>query len=523
MSVILTIVILTLIFGILVGLHELGHFLAAKLQGVWVQEFSFGFGPTLFSKQIGETKYKISLIPMGGYVKLFGEQSILKNKDLLEEFEGLEKKFKEKIHKLIKKHKLGNIKDDEKLKEKITGLKDIPQEEKDWMWIIEMSKKERLEDVRRYSNQPVWRRLIIVCGGPLMNFLLGIFVYFIYLSLVSGQVVIPKWADYNFLGADYRSVLTTYVPASNPKEKFQETLILKINNHFVTELQELKDIIDQNIDEEVHITFFKIREGRFKEESIVLDNETIDLLFSDYFLLDRPYLTEVLEEEPASIGGLEKEDIILSVNDQEVYYDNLKSVLENFKGKSVDIKIYRQDKGILNMTDVELNDPESNDEPILGTRHVNYVPFDVFESYYLNYKDSILGSVYHSVNMIGFQVRVLSEFIQTAIETKDPGLLVETVSGPIRVGAEVNTLVKGDNFIDIINLTGLISLTLAFMNLLPLPVVDGGHVVLLIFEKIRGRPLSERSQQIYNIIGLVFIIGLSLLVTLKDIWTVFFS
>ncbi|MHB8139443.1 MAG: RIP metalloprotease RseP [Smithellaceae bacterium] len=112
-----TLISFIVLLGVLIFIHELGHFLAARLGGVGVQKFSLGFGPKIFGKKIGETEYVLSWIPLGGYVKLLGE----------------------------------------------SGAEELPPEDEE----------------RSFYNQPTWKRLLIVLAGPVFNFFLAVVIFFI--------------------------------------------------------------------------------------------------------------------------------------------------------------------------------------------------------------------------------------------------------------------------------------------------------------------------------------------------------
>lgn len=522
MSVIITVLVLTIIFGMLVGIHEFGHFIVAKLQGIWVQEFAFGFGPQLFSFESGETLYRVNLVPLGGYVKLFGEQKLHIDDDLKKEFMNLGKKEEGRLKELIKKYKLAKIEEDEALREKINSIQEISEEDKDWIWGLEMTKESRVSNSRRYSNKTIFQRLTVVCGGVIMNLILGIIIYVFYLLLLNSQTVLPRIVDYKFLGADTEVLMAPFINIDGDNyEELDNSLMIKINDVVLTDLDKLNQSIDNNLNQKVELYYFNIGKGQFESVELVLNNDAVDHIFHNYVFLNKPHLNEVIENEPASLGGLMAGDVILSIQNEEIDFESMKAVLDKYKGTEVEMMVLRDETEMVLVEGIKLNDPTNEDQPILGTIHSPYLPFDFRNSYYIDYHNSLSGGFFHSINMIGYQVDVLKEIFSFAIKNNEPGILGETVAGPIRVGAEVNNLVKGNNINDIINITALISLTLALMNILPLPVVDGGHVVLLAFEKLRGRPLSERSQKIYNLIGLVFIMGLTLVVTVKDVWQVF--
>ncbi|MCA9385917.1 site-2 protease family protein [Candidatus Dojkabacteria bacterium] len=520
MTLVLTIILLTLIFGLLVGIHEFGHFIAAKAQGIWVQEFAFGFGPKLFSKKIGETVYRLNLIPLGGYVKLHGEKHLSKSKSLEKKFDELPKKEKTRIRSLQEKFHLHTIRDDEKLQNTINGLKNVGEEDKDWLWILEMNSNKRVNDATRYSNLPEWRRLIIVTAGVIMNFILGVVIYGIYLVLVGGVVLLPKIVDYNFWGTESLEIQPALITATydDQLEYLRGAIVTQVDSQYLFGDVSLSETLNTSIDEPVELEYFK--DGEFFSGSITLDRAGSYQTILDSELQGRVILSAISEGSPAEQSNLLPGDIVLAVNGEDILNSEMfLNILEKYKGETITLRILREYEGEL-LKSVALLSPENSEEPKLGASFIENGKFTT-DAYLLQYKTPVVGGLSHSVNMLGYQVKAMIRIFSFAIETGDSSVISESVSGPIGVGAELKNLIELQNFYDIINITALISLTLALMNILPLPVVDGGYVFLLALEKIRGKKISEKTQHYYNVFGLVLILLLTVLVTLKDIIKVF--
>lgn len=505
-------------FGLLVGIHELGHFLAAKLQGIWVQEFAFGFGPMLFKKQIGETLYRINLIPLGGYVKIFGEKKLVYSKEVEQKLEDLDKTTSSRINDLIVHHKISKYKDEFELEEYLKSLEEVSEEDKELILLSELNKKNRINDKRRFSNKPAWRRLIVICGGVFMNFVLGVIIYAFYLGMVNSRVVIPNIADYNFIGAEKQVVdaPTIFAVYSENLKDLESSVILMIDNKYISSYDDMQAILDQTSVQSHKIKYFKdgeVREGVFDFTHKYNTN-------LDPALANKPLIVGVSAGRAADEARVKIFDIILEYNDVPlVSREEFLELRKRDQGELVKMKVIGAYGEI---QDLNVKLMKSDNEEIFGASVIDNKISNVV--YYIDYSghNLVVSGFNHSVNMIGYQLKALGSIFKSAIKEKDPSKVAETVSGPIRIGEEIQTLIELNNVKDIINFTALISLTLAIMNILPLPVVDGGYVVLLILEVIRKRPLSERSQQIYNVAGLIFIVGLSLVVTLKDIWQVFF-
>jgi regulator of sigma E protease len=517
MEIIKAIGFIVLIFGVLVGIHEFGHFLVAKLSGVWVQEFAWGFGPTIYRRRFGDTLYKINLIPLGGYVRLYGEQDFLNLVDIDQDVEELMKD--KKLTKIVEDEQLYLVPEDE-LEDKVDSLKEkLSKEDKKRLVYISLLHEGRKNDSRRYINKPIWIRLIIVLGGVVMNFLLGIVSFFVYLLIVGKFVILPNLVEYNFWASNYSTVespLITFVQGEKNQD-LEYSIILSVNDEKIDNVERFVELLDQNWDKSLDLTYYKnsrIIEGQFNLGG------KYDTQYSHGFL-NKIVITSLVENSPASKSGLQKGDVILSIAESNIDSEgDFSNLLETYKGQEVQFDIFRQESRAIETINVSLNDPQDTEERILGAGYYLNTPNGI-SLYVINYSNPLVGSVQHSFNLMGYQIKALGRLLSDSVDQGDISIVGDNVSGPIRIGSEIAKMVNANNFIDLLNLFGLISLALAFMNLLPLPVVDGGHVVLLGLEKLRGRGLSPRSQAIYNLVGLVFIIGLSIIVTLKDLFQVF--
>lgn len=517
MTIVITVLVLLVIFGLLVGVHELGHFFAAKLQGMWVQEFAFGFGPNLFKKRYKDTLYRINAIPLGGYVKIFGDQELRFNNDSQQKFDKLDDKKKTEIDLIRKKNKLAKILDEEELRSTINSIKDVSDEDKDWVWLVEMNSQERIKNPLRYSNKPIINRIIVVCAGVFMNFVLGVLIYSIYLGFVQQPLILPNLDGYNFVGVDVANVELPILGSVYDEEfkKLENSLILSINGKKIEKITDFTSELEANQNKDISLKYFKAEEGRYYDATFQNSKEKYHTLY-DSALLNKPVLFEILPDSAAKEAGLSAGDIIISIGEKEVLSaDNYTSLLKEFNGQEkVTFKVMRAD-GLIK--DVNVNLTKSKGDLILGASYGMNQPVGI-KVYLLDYSHNIFGGLSHSVNILGYQGKVLGKYIVDAFVKHDVSNLAESINGPIRITTTINSFVKANNFSDIINITALISLSLAFMNILPLPIVDGGHVILLTLEAIRKRPLSERSQNVYNFVGMVIIIALAVVVTLKDLW-----
>lgn len=353
------------ILGLLVFVHELGHFLAAKLSGVVVEEFAFGFGRSLWKKQIKGTLYKINLLPFGGYVTLQGE-------------------------------------------------------------------KFNLEDNREgsYSHKPIYIKLFILVAGVTMNVILAVLLFAIYLATANYQLSFRAIGDYNFVGTEQNRMLVAVID--------------------VTEASPASD----------------------------------KLAFGDVI---------------TSVGGT-----------QLVRSGQFMEYLDANEGKEVSFGVIPVDNldAEPRIVTTTLREKESG-QPLLG---IGYGSF-----YSINYPKNFLSAVPHTLNMFGYQLSAIADLIGQSIAKSDAKIALREVGGVIAVGNLVGEVVALGEFTSLINLTALLSVTLAFFNILPFPLLDGGQAAIEIVQAATRRRIPEKYVNLINNLGFIFLILISILITFKDV------
>lgn len=253
---ILTIFAFLFVLSIVILIHELGHFVVAKMNGIYVITFSIGFGPKLLKLKVGETEYAISALPFGGYVKFAGET---------EEEEGKEEK------------------------EKDSGELDIPEE-------------------RLYRNKSPLQKMSVVVAGPVMNAILALFIY-----------IISIWSQGVFLrSADY--VVSEVVKESPAEAAgvLPGDRILKVNGREFEMGEQVSDLIVY--EEGVSSTFDLLRGEDTVQVSVTPEwSEEAGRLTIGIFSAGPPRIGDVKKESPAWEAGIRTGDMVLAINDTTVY------------------------------------------------------------------------------------------------------------------------------------------------------------------------------------------------------------
>ena len=438
--------------GVVVFVHELGHFLAARAVGVQVEAFSLGWGPKLAGFTRGGTEYRVSVFPIGGYCRMKGEES-----------------FKAALER---------------------GDQDMPREPGSF-----------------YGVSP-WRRIVIALAGPSANLLFA-FIVAVLIALAgydihtSGNRVILA-SDYPLFG----------IPSSDlPAEKagIQTGDRIVAINGVPTELySQIQETIFRSAERPLTLTID--RDSRTLQIPIVpaLDRETGAGRVGLYAWVDA-VVDRVRPGGSAYVAGLEPGDRILSVNGVPVEHDVAFQKALVDKPRVLDLDIEREGKNL----DVEIIPTWDKDGiPDIGLtfRSMTYRVkaeglLDAFASGWTDTAKTLSGTLAGLGSLFRGNVKVMN-----------------AVSGPARITYIVGTVWQ-EGFQDgivnglsqLFSILSLLSIGLFVMNLLPIPLLDGGQVLLFITEGIRGKPLKLKTVYRYQVVGMAIVLAIFLLTTVADL------
>ncbi|MEX0773344.1 MAG: RIP metalloprotease RseP [Balneolales bacterium] len=432
-----------LVFGaaifILVLVHELGHFLAAKAFGMRVEQFSIGFPPRLFGKKVGETDYCVSGTPLGGYVKIAGMMD-----------ESMDASFEN-------------------------------EEPKPW----------------EYRSKPVWQRVIVITAGVIMNMILA-YVIFTGVVYTYGVNQIPA-----------ENIPELYIPDNSLADRVGfETgdRIVAVNNEELesienTRLLSMSDITSSDL------SFTVLRDG-----------ERVQLYAPPGFmdeLNDEPEFTDLLTNAlPSHVGfvgeGTPAEEAGLKANDEIVAIDNAPvgywlEMVEKIQSAESALLFEIERDGERKQMNIT---PEDN---LIGIGPIN--AFEFFDSETERY--SLLASVPKGIQrgndtFMGI-INGFKQLLTGAISFR------ENLGGPVAIASVTAEATERGGMLGFWNITAFLSITLAIMNILPIPMLDGGHLMFLIYEGITRREPSMRVKMALQQIGFILLIGLMIFVTFNDI------
>ena len=421
---------LLVLIGVMILIHELGHFWAARFFDVRVEAFSFGFGPRLFGFRRGETDFRFSAILFGGYVKMAGEQ---------------------------------------------------PGEE-------------AAADPRSFQAKPRWQRLIIAFAGPAMNILLAI-------GLLTGLFMVkyPKLANAD--GPAIIGYVTADSPAAKAGLKAGDTIV-QIESTNNPKWQDI--LLKQAAGAGRALTIGYVRNGQRLHTDLtpILDDRGIG---SAGWEQDTDVLIAgVMPGMDAQRAGLKHGDMIISVNGQRIRSISLlHEIIRSSNGKPIEL-VYRRD-GQENTASVKpaFSDAHGGrwligvdlDRPVVITQ-LAFIPA-LRESVEQNIKSASL----------------IYQFLEGLVERR---MSAKSIEGPIGI-ARLSGEAAREGPMAFIELMAMVSLNLAVFNLLPIPILDGGLILLLLVEMLMRRDLSLQVKEAVFKVGMVFLMMVVVFVLYNDI------
>ena len=447
MSTLIYISSFLVLIGILVTIHEYGHFIVARLCKVHVQTFSLGMGPIIYKRKDKHgTEFALSALPLGGYVSMITNKLIEVEPEIKEQFT-----------------------------------------------------KEQLKNT--FDSKPKWQRAAIMIAGPLANFILSILVFcFIFMNTIDpNNVAVIKNVD-----------KSAYIqPVSNIAVDDQ---LLGINSQVITDPKDFSlellsyagltgkiDLLLKNNDSsETYVESIYVED--FLDTSEAQKDPMSGLgLAIEYRSL--PIIGGVSQGSAADLAGINIGDQIIEIAGQSInYIQDIKGLIKENPGKELGFVIKRNGEEIYKSI---LIDSNLNQEDVTqGSLGVNFGSQRGFIS-------SLNKAVYETYNL---SIKTLL-FIGKML-TGNMG--ADNLSGPIGIAQMAGDTAKA-GVIPFLYLMALLSISLGVLNLLPLPVLDGGQLVLLGVEAVRGKPLPEKVENYVFTIGAVLVGMLMIFAVFNDI------
>jgi regulator of sigma E protease len=426
--------------SILVGLHEMGHLLAAKYYGMRVEQFSIGFPPKIFGFKYGDTEYNLSAIPLGGFVKISG---------MIDESLDTEK------------------------------MKEAPKP-------------------YEFRAKPAWQRLIVMLGGIIINIITGI-VIFIALTYIYGDAYLPK-DEVNKNGGILALEIAEEIGLRTGDK------IVKINGK---DYEQFEQIVDPDLLLSDNPTYTVERDGE-------LINIEIPVNFIERLSEDNAAGRYVYPRLPATIGrisenslaeriGLKEGDRIVAINGKPIeFHDQVIKIIRSYDQDSINFVINRDGKRLA-FNEYFANDTIIGYAPTMPDLNQETINYDLGRS--------IIVGTERAFGIVFLQLKAFGKIFSGQLS------LSKSLSGPIGIAKAYGGEWQWQRFW---SLTGMLSMVLAFMNLLPIPALDGGHVMFLSYEIISGRKPSDKFLENAQKIGMVFLLALMVFIIFNDIFKIDF-
>ena len=507
-----TILAFIFVIGILVFFHELGHFLLAKRSNIRVEKFSLGFGPKLVSFVRGETEYLISALPLGGYVKMYGEGS--EKNIIVESVSNAELP-------LVSGDRITDVsgfslESYESWKNLLRALQSDPNQEKEleverdgkvYSLVVSNSELDYIEAYyekeyhRGFSAKSIKDRFLVIIAGPAMNFIIPFFfmpLVFMFGISVSGYLEDPP--DITYVTKDSPAHLSGFAAGDR---------ILSINGKEVKNWKDVNVAVHSNPDS---LLEFRVRAGSETRTLTLFAEAGPDGRVETGFA--RPIaatIAEVAKDRPAWRAGIRPGDRIKAIDGTEITdWSHMSDIIAESGGKELDFTIERGGEKMHFLLAAEMQ--ESIERYIIGiTPSTDTVlkKYGFFESILKGIAEAARMTVEITILFFGFLFKLVTGKIALATAGK-------TVAGPLLI-AKISGDIAQSGISNLLQFTSLISINLALINLLPIPMLDGGHLLYLGIEKIKRKPLSIKTLEITQRIGFSFLIFIMAAALYNDI------
>ena len=449
MDILFTILSFILLISIIVGIHELGHFLMARFYNIHVLKFKIGFGKELFSfEDKRKCSYSFGILPLGGYVQMLGENNPV-------------------------------------------------QEESDI----------QLQDKKSYLQATPGERAAVTFAGPLANFILAALVYF-YLALVG------------------TTQLSSFVGDVVPGSLFAEygievkDKIVEVDQQSVTVFNDINLILSKRIGDTGSINVKYLRNGNEESISVPINNwlSKNDQTSPSYVLGIQPFLPPIVgklqDKGPASNFGIKEGDLIQSINGNVILtWQDLSKNLSQLPNQLIELQILR-DKTVENLmletsSFLDSEGVQKGRIGILASNNLNQWP----DEYVVEKKEGFFSAL-----LVGIKdtYRYTLLIISSIGKMISGSISADNLGGPIQISVLAGSAAKA-GYVTFLSMVALLSINLGLLNLLPIPILDGGQLLMIAIEKMKGSPVSDMTLEYSMRVGLVLVVSLMIFAFANDI------
>jgi len=447
-----------LVMGLIVTIHEWGHYQVGRFFNIKVLKFSIGFGKPIYSRKGKETEFIIAQIPLGGYVKFVDERD-------------------------------GVVADE-----------DLP---------------------RAFNRQSVYKRFAVVAAGPLINLIFAwvIFAVMYMIGTTGMKPIVSDFAPGSALQSSLNQEISTL-------QNHQAWSVSGVNKLPVYSWQMVNQQILQALakgNKTISVQFTSV-DGTHSLNAENVDLSAINInepkqnwLKLIGFIPTKPIipavLGQVLENGPAEAAGLKSGDKVIAISKNPIHnWQDFVKVVQSLPNQQVEVQ-YERD-GVVYTQPAKLSSSTLENGETVGKMGVGVqvdeqtlAPYTVKIQY--GFIDAFSHAYQRSVDLFVMSIVMLKRMVIGEVSTSN-------LSGPLSI-AQFSGQAVQSGFVAFLSLLGLLSLSIGILNLLPIPVLDVGHLVYYLIEMIKGSPVSEQVMAVGQTIGLVLLVGLTVLALFNDV------
>ena len=434
------------LLGVLIAIHEFGHFIVGRMCNIHIYRFSIGMGPVIYKKLDKHgTEFAISALPLGGYVAFHSEKASEEDLDLQQPL--------------------------------------TPEQSKS-----------------TFESRPRWQRALVMLAGPVANFILSIGILsLIFVNSVERQFI-----------PEVSGISSEFLQNNSPLK--QGDVLTAINDKRVASLQDIRlELLSlSGTNGLINFTFNSGALGFEYTVPVPVENYLSDPekqnapenhMGFDLFMKIQPTVGLIAKDAEVANSELMVNDRILAVNSQLIKsFEDLRLFLSDFEGSDLDLKIQREEQILYFNVPLSVRKNVNGDEE----KYIGIIP-----GFKRSLLDSLSKGTYETYNL---SIKTLT-FVGKMI-TRDLG--TQNLSGPIGIVQMAGDTAKA-GFLPFLYLMALLSISLGVLNLLPIPVLDGGQLVMLGIEAVRGSPMPAKMENLFYMSGWVAVGFLMIFAIFNDI------
>lgn len=434
------------LLGVLIAIHEFGHFIVGRMCNIHIYRFSIGMGPVIYKKLDKHgTEFALSALPLGGYVAFHTEKAVVEELDL--------------------QHPLTPEQND-----------------------------------NTFESKPKWQRALVMLAGPVANFILAIGILSAIFANSVERQFIPEVSKISSQYLQINSSLKT------------GDILTSINEKKVSSLQDIRLELLSLSGTNGSINYTFMTDPRASEYIISVpvenylsnpdeQNAPENFMGFDLSMKLQPTVGLIAKDSEAAKSELMINDRILAVNSQPIKsFEDLRIFLQDYQGADIDLKILRDDQTLYFNVPLSIRTNNNGEQE----KYIGIMP-GLKRSFF----DSLSKGAYETYNL---SIKTLT-FVGKMI-TRDLG--TQNLSGPIGIVQMAGDTAKA-GFMPFLYLMALLSISLGVLNLLPIPVLDGGQLVMLGIEALRGSPMPEKMENLFYMSGWVAVGFLMIFAVFNDI------